>query len=83
MMTGAPCAVAVMPPSTFEETKSTSSLERVQEAIKTLERDERQMAEILRAIKDDEEKLNRALADREEDRLQQRNPAADSNGETR
>lgn len=62
VMTGASGAFAVMPPSDFEEMKSTASLERIQEAIESLERDERQMAEILRAIKKDEEALNRELA---------------------
>lgn len=78
VMTGAPRAFAVLPPSNFEETKSTASLERVQGAIETLERDERQLAEILRAIKKDEEALKRALADRKEEGTLQGNPAPDS-----
>ena len=62
VLIGVPCAFAVMPPSTFDETTSTSSLQRVQGAIKTLDQDQRRMADIVRDLKRDEEALNRILA---------------------
>ena len=62
VLIGTPCAFAVMPPSNFEETTSTSSLQRVQGAIETLEQDQRRMEDILRDIKRDEDMLNQILA---------------------